>query len=39
MGEGLAEARALPVLVHDWFTEGIDTQDVKDAKALLTELF
>ena len=25
-------------LVHDWFTEGFDTDDLKDAKALLDEL-
>ncbi len=24
--------------VHAWFTEGFDTQDLKDAKALLEEL-
>ncbi len=24
--------------VYDWFTEGFDTQDLKDAKALLEEL-
>ncbi len=23
---------------YDWFTEGFDTQDLKDAKALLDEL-
>ena len=23
---------------HDWFTEGFDTDDLKDAKALLDEL-
>ena len=25
-------------LVHDWFAEGLDTADLKDAKALLDEL-
>jgi hypothetical protein len=25
-------------LVHTWFTEGFDTQDLLDAKALLAEL-
>ena len=24
--------------VYEWFTEGFDTQDLKDAKALLGEL-
>jgi len=24
--------------VYDWFTEGFDTADLKDAKALLEEL-
>jgi len=24
--------------VYDWFTEGFDTSDVKDAKAILDEL-
>ena len=33
-----AEARALLQPVYDWFTEGFDTQDLKDAKALLAEL-
>ena len=32
------EARALLAPVYDWFTEGFDTQDLKDAKALLTAL-
>jgi predicted ATPase len=33
-----AEARALLAPVHGWFTEGFDTQDLKEAKALLDEL-
>ena len=33
-----AEARELLRSVYDWFTEGFDTQDLKDAKALLEEL-
>jgi predicted ATPase len=33
-----AEARALLAPVYDWFTEGFDTQDLKDAKTLLEEL-
>ncbi len=34
----LAEARELLAPVHGWFTEGFDTADLKDAKALLAEL-
>jgi predicted ATPase len=33
-----AEARDLLVPIYDWFTEGFDTTDLKDAKALLDEL-
>ncbi len=33
-----AEARDLLQPVYDWFTEGFDTRDLKDAKALLAEL-
>ncbi len=33
-----AEARDLLQPVYDWFTEGFDTQDLKDAKALLADL-
>ena len=32
------EARALLAPVYDWFTEGFDTADLRDAKALLDEL-
>jgi predicted ATPase len=32
------EARELLAPVYDWFTEGFDTLDLKDAKALLEEL-
>ena len=32
------EARALLAPIYDWFTEGFDTQDLKDAKTLLDEL-
>ena len=32
------EARDLLAPVYDWFTEGFDTPDLKDAKALLDEL-
>ncbi len=32
------EARDLLATVYDWFTEGFDTADLKDAKALLDEL-
>jgi class 3 adenylate cyclase/predicted ATPase len=33
-----AQAHALLAPVYDWFTEGFDTADLKDAKALLDEL-
>ena len=33
-----AEARDLLAPVYGWFTEGFDTQDLKEAKALLNEL-
>ena len=33
-----AEASDLLVPVYDWFTEGFDTPDLKEAKALLDEL-
>jgi predicted ATPase len=33
-----AEAHELLVLVYDWFTEGFDTTDLQEAKALLQEL-
>jgi predicted ATPase len=33
-----AEARALLAPVYDWFTEGFDTADLQDARALLEEL-
>jgi len=32
------EARAMLTDIHGWFTEGFDTADLKDAKALLDEL-
>ena len=32
------EARQLLAPIYDWFTEGFDTTDLKDAKALLDEL-
>jgi predicted ATPase len=32
------EGRTLIQPVYDWFTEGFDTADLKDAKALLEEL-
>ena len=38
-GQGkVAEARELLSPVYNWFTEGFDTADLKDAKALLSEL-
>ena len=33
-----AEARDILAPVYAWFTEGFDTPDLKDAKALLDEL-
>jgi hypothetical protein len=33
-----AEARELLVPVYNWFTEGFDTMDLKEAKVLLDEL-
>ena len=33
-----AEARDLLTPIYDWFTEGFDTADLQDAKALLDEL-
>jgi len=32
------EARAMLTPIYGWFTEGFDTADLKDAKALLDEL-
>jgi len=32
------EAREMLAEIYDWFTEGFDTHDLKDAKALLAEL-
>jgi predicted ATPase len=32
------QARELLTPVYGWFTEGFDTRDLKDAKALLEEL-
>jgi hypothetical protein len=32
------EARAMLADIYNWFTEGFDTIDLKDAKALLDEL-
>ncbi len=33
-----AEAHDLLAPIYDWFTEGFDTADLKEAKALLDEL-
>ena len=33
-----AEARELLSEIYNWFTEGFDTKDLQDAKALLEEL-
>jgi predicted ATPase len=32
------QARGLLVPIYDWFTEGFDTLDLKEAKDLLDEL-
>jgi predicted ATPase len=32
------EARTMLAEIYNWFTEGFDTQDLKDAKALLDDL-
>jgi predicted ATPase len=32
------EARLMLARIYNWFTEGFDTADLKDAKALLDEL-
>ena len=32
------EARQMLAEIYGWFTEGFDTADLKDAKALLEEL-
>jgi predicted ATPase len=32
------EAHAMLAEIYDWFTEGFDTADLKDAKALLDQL-
>ena len=38
-GQGkVAETREVLAPVYDWFTEGFDTRDLKDAKVLLDEL-
>ncbi len=34
----LVEAHDLLAPVYNWFTEGFDTKDLKEAKALLEEL-
>jgi hypothetical protein len=34
----LQQARELLAPVYGWFTEGFDTRDLKEAKALLEEL-
>ena len=38
-GQGkVQQARELLAPIYAWFTEGFDTRDVKEAKALLKEL-
>jgi hypothetical protein len=36
--EGFKEARRMPTKICGWFTEGFDTADLQEAKALLEEL-
>lgn len=36
--DGRDEARAMLAQIYNWFTEGFDTADLKEAKALLAEL-
>jgi predicted ATPase len=36
--QGRDEARAMLAEIYGWFTEGFDTADLKDAKALLDQL-
>jgi len=36
--QGRREARTMLLEIYSWFTEGFDTADLKDAKALLDEL-
>jgi predicted ATPase len=39
MSQGrFGEARELLASLYDWFTEGFNTADLKDAKALLDQL-
>jgi len=33
-----AKARRMLKKIYDWFTEGFDTPDLKDAEALLQEI-
>jgi hypothetical protein len=33
-----AEARQMLADIHGWFTEGFETKDLQEAKALLAEL-
>jgi len=33
-----AEARQMLAEIYNWFTEGFDTKDLQEAKALLAEL-
>jgi predicted ATPase len=36
--QGRDEARTMLAEIYGWFTEGFDTADLQDAKALLDEL-
>jgi hypothetical protein len=34
----VTEARAMLAEIYNWFTEGFDTRDLRDAKGLLDEV-
>ncbi|MGC2491802.1 hypothetical protein [Candidatus Binatus sp.] len=36
--DGSGDARAMLTEIYNWFTEGFDTADLKDANALIEEL-
>ena len=38
MADCLRSSGAMLAEIYNWFTEGIDTADLKDARALLDEL-
>jgi hypothetical protein len=38
MQQGREQARSMLKKIYNWFTEGFDTADLKEAKALLEQL-